>query len=154
MPLHIPLMFYVLLTSVGSELAFIQEFSEIYSLHVAISSSRTIWSTAFFPSLKGLGYRHQFISGSPSTPDLCLWLRPLRISCSDSSKFYSEAVLSYTALPLKRSVWLFCFGFLLFGVSHIFILSFQYSWPVSIVGVIYSSERGHKQKLENMAPAS
>lgn len=89
-----------------------------------------------FPPWKALATDISLSLGLHSMPDLCLWLRLLRISSSDSSKFCSEAVLSYTALPLKRSVglFLFWFGFLLFGVSHIFILSFQYSWPVSIVG--------------------
>lgn len=68
--------------------------------------------------------------GLHSTPDLCLWLRLLGILCSDSIKFWSEAVLSYTALSLKK----ISLAFLLFGISHISILSFHFSWPISIVG--------------------
>lgn len=122
----------------GSELAFIQGYSEIHSLHVAISSSRTSGQLHSFPPRKTLALLLEIMTtdislslGLYSTPDLCLWLRLLRILCSDSIKLRSEAVLAYTALSLKK----ISLAFLLFGVSHISILSFQFNcWPISIVG--------------------
>lgn len=90
-----------------------------------------------FPPWKTLAIDISLSLGLHSTPDLCLWLRLLRISCSDSSKFCSEAVLSDTALPLKRSVWLFYFSLVFCYLGSLtFSFYLLYSWPVSIVGSI------------------
>ena len=114
--------------------------SEIHSFHVAISSSRTIWSIAFFPSPKDLGTlvrnyddRYQFISGSPlCAPSVSV------VKTTENIVFWFQEVLKWGTVALHCSSWkkislacLFRIAFSLFGVSHISILSFQFSWPIS-----------------------